>query len=186
MLVGTLDGLTQAKPGMKPAEADLYDIPAQADSDVATHGIEPEMHQALAATWAWLQHYTTQMYVNFRDLYPRVAAGTALPDDSYLGKLYATTARCFDLGPGEFATIAGIVDRLDDLNTWAGGKHPFYYAGPMPPVDKRFFPIQLHEGLPTNLREVMRWQLWIMVQCAGTIQPALKPCYRVSSPKSCR
>jgi hypothetical protein len=179
MLVGTLAGMSQAQPGMSEKEAEKYDIPAAAEGTVATAGVSPQMQGMLAATWAWLQHYTTQLYLNFRDLYPNVASGVALVPTSYQGKLYEATAEVFGLGPAEFATIAGIVDRLDDLNGYATRTVPYYFAQPPSAhPGERYDAIILPSTLSPDQRAVMQFQLDLMFDSVHTIRPDLRSTYR--------
>jgi hypothetical protein len=175
MLVGTLAGLTQATTDMTQKEQATKDLPAIAKAGgVACIGLPAELEGAVQGAWAWLEHYTTQVWLNVRDLYPTIAAGHALPPGTYQAQLDGSLRRHFGLGPGsvERASVAGILDRLDDLKAFANQIQPTFrldLGQPDDPNDK--FPIYIPQNQPANVPAV--WQFLWRVMLA-TMQPPIE------------
>ena len=181
VLVALLAGLSQAPPGASKEEAATYDLArSEAVEKAATAGLTPAMDAVLKKTWAWLEHYMTQVWINLRDLYQAIAPPGPKPgemsESSYTFKLTQLAKQHLGIELHEFAKVAGVIDRVEDMKSKTTFGKPLFTDAEQEAQPNDTFVVPAKLG--TDEGEVMRWQLDNIIQSTDTIIPALHKGYK--------
>jgi hypothetical protein len=176
VLAALLTGLSQAPPGAEPKVAAKHDLLGEAGETASTAGLPAHLDPVLKKTWAWLEYYMTQVWLNLRDLYPAMAAGSAMPKGSYTLKLSVLAGQHLGIKLHEFTKVAGVLDRIDDMKSTTTFNKAVFTAQPAAQADGTIN-IVVPPGLGADERAVMRWQLTNIIASTPSIIPAQRAPY---------
>jgi hypothetical protein len=138
LLVGVLANLTQATPEMSSDEARMKDLDAPA-VDVETVELDPATAKAVKQSWAWFEHYTNRLFVDFQGLLKAVESSQPLAAGSGQEKLCRAFIRVFGLTEAELlGAVVYVKDEFDKLLYYATKAQPVFHgkdptSAPTPP-----------------------------------------------------
>jgi hypothetical protein len=142
----------------------------------STAGLPPRMDPILKKTWSWLEFYITQVWLNLRDLYPAMAAGSPMPKGSYTLKLAVLAGQHLGIRRHEYTKVAGVLDRIGDMKSTTTFNRAVFTAQPAAQAEGTLN-IVVPPGLGTDERKVMHWQLTNIVASTPSIITALRAPY---------
>jgi hypothetical protein len=157
LLVGVLANLTQATPEMSEDEARTKDLDAPA-GDVETVELDPATAKAVKESWAWFEHYTNRLFVDFKGLLKAVESGQPLATGSGQEKLCTAFTRVFKVKEEErIGAVEYIKGEFDKLLHYATKAQPVFHR--QEPTSKLVAPRLALVPPTSDVKNLILWHI---------------------------